>query len=241
MSSGSSGDIVVIVLEMAILGLLTEQPMHGYDLRKRLRSDFGLLASLSFGSLYPALNRLENEGAVKELGRSRTVVSAEVIPFTGSLAGEKAAFRARLAAKAAASRDVASERPGGRGTRGRKIYEITPLGVSLFGSLLTEDHPREDARAFAVRWAFARHLTADDRMRLLARRRRELEERQLASRRAADKPARQLDRFERSLVEHSNAAAQLDLDWIDNLIASEQAAQESAAAANTARAETEVS
>jgi len=29
--------------------------MHGYDLRKKLRGDFGLLSSLSFGSLYPAL------------------------------------------------------------------------------------------------------------------------------------------------------------------------------------------
>src|ERR1700690_2394870 len=56
-----------IMLEMALLGLLKEQPMHGYDLRKRLRSDFGLLASLSFGSLYPALGRLEAEGAVREV------------------------------------------------------------------------------------------------------------------------------------------------------------------------------
>ena len=55
------------MLEMAILGLLKEQPMHGYDLRKRLRSDFGLLSSLSFGSLYPALARLEHDGAVREV------------------------------------------------------------------------------------------------------------------------------------------------------------------------------
>ena len=60
-------DIVRAVLELAILGLSKEHPMHGYDLRKRLRGDFGLLSSLSFGSLYPALARLEAAGAVHEV------------------------------------------------------------------------------------------------------------------------------------------------------------------------------
>src|ERR1035437_3447714 len=60
-------DILLTVLELAILGLLKEHPMHGYDLRKRLRGDFGLLSSLSFGSLYPALARLEAAGAVQEV------------------------------------------------------------------------------------------------------------------------------------------------------------------------------
>src|SRR5579883_2014955 len=86
------------VLEMAILGLLKEQPMHGYDLRKRLRTDFGLLSSLSFGSLYPALNRLETDGAVREKDAAPAEAPREVTALTGSLTGERAAFMARLAA-----------------------------------------------------------------------------------------------------------------------------------------------
>ncbi|MHB1770470.1 MAG: PadR family transcriptional regulator, partial [Acidimicrobiales bacterium] len=86
------------VLEMAILGLLKRQPMHGYDLRRRLRAEFGLLSSLSFGSLYPALARLEHDGAVRELRGGPAATSGEVLAFTGSFAGERAAFRARLAA-----------------------------------------------------------------------------------------------------------------------------------------------
>ena len=39
------------MIELAILGLLKERPMHGYDLRKRLRDDFGPLANISYGSL----------------------------------------------------------------------------------------------------------------------------------------------------------------------------------------------
>ena len=53
-----------IVLELAILGLLKEQDLHGYELKKRLAETLGPLSSVSFGSLYPALGRLERAGAV---------------------------------------------------------------------------------------------------------------------------------------------------------------------------------
>ena len=47
------------MLELAILGLLEGQAMHGYEIRKRLRDELGQLSNVSFGSLYPALSRLE--------------------------------------------------------------------------------------------------------------------------------------------------------------------------------------
>jgi DNA-binding PadR family transcriptional regulator len=46
------------VIDLAILGLLKEQPLHGYELKKRLTGVLGPLSSVSFGSLYPALARL---------------------------------------------------------------------------------------------------------------------------------------------------------------------------------------
>src|ERR1019366_9737857 len=46
------------VLELAILGLLKEQDLHGYELKKRLAETLGLGSGVSFGSLYPALGRL---------------------------------------------------------------------------------------------------------------------------------------------------------------------------------------
>ncbi|MGA2211438.1 MAG: helix-turn-helix transcriptional regulator [Acidimicrobiales bacterium] len=207
---------------MAILGLLKEQPMHGYDLRKRLRSNFGLLSSLSFGSLYPALARLEHEGAVRAVSAEPepSGPSAEVVALTGSLAGERAAFRARLAAHGAA----ASPRPGRTTTssRTRKVYALTDRGEAIFGRLLTDDQADgKDGKAFALRWAFARHLSPEARMRLLERRRRQLEDRLSLGSRAGDTPQRPLDRFERSLVEHSNASFQFELDWIEQLIAAE--------------------
>jgi DNA-binding PadR family transcriptional regulator len=214
------------VLELAILGLLKEHPMHGYDLRKRLRSDFGLLSSLSFGSLYPALARLEADGAVHELPADRPGLAgalpssaAGAFPLTGSIAGERAAFRARLAARrAAATRSTP-------GTRGRRVYELTERGDQLFRELLetTEVKP-EDGRTFALRWAFARHLSASARLRLLERRRSQLAESLQSARRAVESPSRPLDRYERSLAEHSDEVTQHDLAWIDQLIEAERVA-----------------
>ncbi len=196
--------------------------MHGYDLRKRLRVDFGLLSSLSFGSLYPALRRLQIASAVREVGPgAHDPQLPSVIPLTGSLTGERAAFRARLAARATAQ---AGTRPAkGVGSRSRKVYEITRRGEELFEQLLAEEPaPSEDGRTFSLRWLFARHLPPEARLRLLERRKRQLEDRLADVERRSAKPPRPLDRFERSILDHSNAQIHFELDWIDRLISGER-------------------
>jgi PadR family transcriptional regulator AphA len=47
-----------------ILGLLTQQPMSGYDIKRFLKSLSWLIGSPSFGSLYPALHALHKDGLV---------------------------------------------------------------------------------------------------------------------------------------------------------------------------------
>src|SRR3954469_14773088 len=49
-------------IELAVLGLLHEGPLHGYELRKRLNLLLGWGRVLSYGSLYPALKRLLRAG-----------------------------------------------------------------------------------------------------------------------------------------------------------------------------------
>jgi DNA-binding PadR family transcriptional regulator len=56
------------VLELAILGLLHDAPMHGYELRKRLNSVLGSFRAISYGSLYPALKDLLDRGLIAEAG-----------------------------------------------------------------------------------------------------------------------------------------------------------------------------
>jgi DNA-binding PadR family transcriptional regulator len=54
------------VLEIAVLGLLNESPMHGYELKKRLSSLLGAFRAFSYGSLYPTLRRLQEAGWIEE-------------------------------------------------------------------------------------------------------------------------------------------------------------------------------
>jgi DNA-binding PadR family transcriptional regulator len=55
------------MLELAILGLLKEQPMHGYQLSRELGEALGGFWRVSYGSLYPTLRRLESDGAVESV------------------------------------------------------------------------------------------------------------------------------------------------------------------------------
>ncbi|MFZ0322760.1 MAG: PadR family transcriptional regulator [Actinomycetes bacterium] len=61
MSRRSSG-----ALELAVLGLLHESPMHGYELRKRLNALLGTFRAFSYGSLYPCLKQLVALGWIAE-------------------------------------------------------------------------------------------------------------------------------------------------------------------------------
>jgi len=219
----------VVVLELAILGLLKQRPMHGYDLRKRLRDDFGPMANLSFGSLYPALARLEAGGSVRALdtgtaprGRRADGMEPAVPPMTGSLTGERAALVARRAtAKAAAAL-------GGRGTRSRKVYEITAAGELVFEQLLEAPEPRgEEARSFSLRLAFAQHLSPAARIRLLERRRIQLSDRLQSARRSSAARAATAGSYEAAIAEHARETVENDLMWVERLLAEERKALES--------------
>ena len=54
------------LLEFAVLGLLHDGPLHGYELRKRLTTALGIFRALSYGSLYPALRHLVDSGWIHE-------------------------------------------------------------------------------------------------------------------------------------------------------------------------------
>ena len=67
------------MLELAILGLLQEAPMHGYELRKELTTKLGALrAAISYGTLYPTLKRLHAAGWISQT----TPADAVVPPLT---------------------------------------------------------------------------------------------------------------------------------------------------------------
>ncbi len=197
------------MLELAILGLLTEQELHGYELKKRLADTLGHGLGVSFGSLYPALGRLERAGAVKAV-EARSEAALATVPMTGSLGGELAAYRARRAVT--------------KGTRGKKVYGITPHGAELFEELLAADaESSDDDRMFNLRLVFARHLPSDARLGMLERRRLHLLDRLARTRVRVRAGVDRLDTYGRSLVEHDRESTEHDISWIEQLIARERA------------------
>ncbi len=100
------------MLELAILGLLKESSMHGYQLKKRLSDTLGSFWQVSYGSLYPALKRLQREEAVEmifpreQVARRRNVyritvkgeeMFAELLERVGQDATEDNGFSVRFA------------------------------------------------------------------------------------------------------------------------------------------------
>jgi DNA-binding PadR family transcriptional regulator len=70
------------LLDLAILGILHESPMHGYELRKQLATKLGAIkAAISYGSLYPTLRRLQTAGWISEAGEA-PAGDAAVPPLT---------------------------------------------------------------------------------------------------------------------------------------------------------------
>lgn len=55
------------VLDHTVLGVLSDGPLHGYELRKRLTAILGPFRALSFGSLYPCLHRLTGVGLIEQI------------------------------------------------------------------------------------------------------------------------------------------------------------------------------
>ena len=199
------------MLELAVLGLLKEQPLHGYELKKRLGETLGFLWGVSYGSLYPALRRLEKEGAIESVTPAPQLMPAPVP--TGSITGDRAAARR------------ATLRRSESGRRTRKAYRITERGDALLVDLLLADDERaDDDKAFALKLAFCRHAPADARLRFLERRRDALRARAEPStgRRRAEKAGRPQDRYLTSLLEHRARATLSELQWVEELIVQEQ-------------------
>ena len=193
------------MLELAILGLLKEQPLHGYELKKRVGETLGTLWGISYGSLYPALRRLERDGAIEGVDPETTTFVAP-IPATGSLAGDLAAARTRRGAKPS--------------RRTRKVYQLTPIGEARLQQLLLDDTSgtADDERTFAMKLAFCGHLDPAARVELLERRRASLADRLSRAQRLGTGRG---DRYARSLFEHRTQATQRDLEWVEALIEAE--------------------
>lgn len=69
------------MIELMMLGFLSERPHHGYDLRQRMKALHGYARTVSEGALYPAITRLVDRGHIavdevdSEAGPKRRMLS----------------------------------------------------------------------------------------------------------------------------------------------------------------------
>ncbi len=188
------------LLDLSLLGLLADQPLHGYELSKRM-SDLGR-GTVSYGALYPALNRLDRRGLIT-IAENSTASNTQT-PMTGSLGAEVARLRATPVTTLPRSK------------RKRKVYTITQAGRVTLHDMLVE--PSDDDRVFAAQFACAALLTEIERHALLERRRRVLADR------LDQGESRRLDQYRRALRERDRLSDEAELAWLESLITAEQSA-----------------
>lgn len=185
-------------LELAVLGLLKEGPMHGYELSKRLNVTLGPLYRVSYGSLYPCLKRLRKANLVQE--------------------GAAQQKPRRLRKGEAAQRPRAT-------LRSRKVYEITADGERFFFDQLEQGAVYDtDEDRFQTRFAFFRYLPEEIRIRALEHRKAYLEEKLAEFKEALRATAERMDAYSRSLVDHGVESTEQDIRWLEGLISQERAA-----------------
>jgi len=187
------------VLELAILGLLTEAPMHGYELRKRLTATLGSLRTFSYGSVYPTLRRLTASGLLADTDQPATPL-ARPVDLT-----------------------PASDLQRGRTRRARRVYAITDDGRARFTALVADVGPTAlDDEGFGVHVAFFSRTPAEVRIRLLEARRRRVEERREALRAALRRADERVDHYTRELRELGLETSEREVRWLDELLADER-------------------
>ena len=54
-------------VRLVILGLLRQQPLHGYEIKQIIEDEMGDWTSIAFGSIYFALDKLAEEGMIKHI------------------------------------------------------------------------------------------------------------------------------------------------------------------------------
>lgn len=180
------------LLEFAVLGLLHEAPMHGYELRKRLGLALGAFRAISYGSLYPCLRGLLQRGWISETTDSATSPATGDTPIAPSR-------RARIVYELTAV--------------GKENFQhlADEAGPAAW-----------DDEAFDTRLAFFARTRAEVRLRILEGRRSRLEERLASVRHASEASRARMDSYTSALQRHGEEAAEREVRWLDELIAAER-------------------
>ena len=177
------------MLEFAILGLLHQSPMHGYELRKELSAVLGGLRSISYGSLYPALRRMHAAGLIAtDEPDPRAPPPADAPALTGRRG--KVVYTITAEGK-------------------ERFHElVSQTGPDAY----------DDEGSFGVHLAFFRHTAADVRLRILEGRRRTVEQQRDGLLASMSRTRERLDRYTLELQRHGLDSVDREVRWLSELI-----------------------
>ena len=177
------------MLEFAILGLLHQSPMHGYELRKQLAQLLGGLRSISYGSLYTALRRMQAAGFVTTDEPDRgALLPPDAPPLTGRRG--KVVYTITAEGK-------------------ERFHELVAE---------TGPEAYDDEGLFGIRLAFFRHTDADVRLRILEGRRRTVEQQRDGLRTSLARTRERMDRYTLELQRHGLESVDREVRWLSELI-----------------------
>ena len=193
------------VLTLAILGTLAERPLHGYEIRKRLGAELGPFRALSYGSLYPCLKHMVEDGLIE--------ATAEA---------EEPRSTARSAAKASRA-SARGQAPAAR--RSRIAYALTESGVArLAQELANAGASSWDDDNFDVRFSLFAKTDSVTRLRILEGRRSRLAERLEEIAQARKAVRERHDLYTAELQRHGLERVEREVEWLDQLIENERSA-----------------
>ena len=183
------------MLEFAILGLLHQSPMHGYELRKQLSEVLGGLRSISYGSLYPALKRMHAAGLISTAEpEPHALLPADAPPLTGR--------RGKV---------VYTITADGKDHFAHAMHDAGPSAW--------------DDDTFGVRFSFFGRTDPATRLRILEGRRARMEERLANFRAAMSRTAERVDAYTLELQRHGLESAEREVRWLNELIDGERRQQ----------------
>ncbi len=180
------------MLEIAVLGLLSESPMHGYELRKRLAALLGTFRAFSYGSLYPTLRRLSEAGWIDEEAQ---------LPLTGNGVGIGTTRSRR-------GKRVYRLTADGKEHLAELLANVSPDAF--------------DDEGFGARLAFFAQTRSDVRLQILEGRRRRVEQQRDGMKTTLARPGERFDRYTRELHEHGLESVDREVRWLTELIEHER-------------------
>jgi len=198
------------VLEFAVLGILHESPMHGYELRKRCNAVLGSFRAFSYGSLYPCLKSLLQGGWIAEEGGGAAP----------PLAGKRSRIVYRLTADGKERfQELVAERVAVAVVDLLEVVEV----CNHKADLAAESGPSAwEDDGFGVHFAFFARTDAATRLRILEGRRSRLEERIDGFRSALTRTRERVDSYTLELQRHGLESVEREVRWLNELIESER-------------------